>query len=138
MNASEKEMITIHQVPGRIRFCSNLLRKQQEDGWQFLETLSLIPGVEKIKLNPRTSSLTIHFDQEILTPFRLYQHINKLDIFSGVTILPRNHDATMTRASASRKEFVSEIASTTAKTFLRTVIEHTATYTAKVLIRKIF
>jgi len=53
-----------HQVPGRIRMKIPSAKGNPEQLEAYRETLSLIPGIEKIEVNPDTGSIVLKYDPD--------------------------------------------------------------------------
>ncbi len=54
----------LHNVPGRLRVKSPLLRRNDAAGDEVKKTLSLIPGVAAVDFNPVTGSLLINYNHK--------------------------------------------------------------------------
>jgi Heavy metal associated domain 2 len=54
----------IHNVPGRLRIKSPLLRRNREVGDELRKTLSTIRGVATVDFNPTTGSLLINYNHK--------------------------------------------------------------------------
>ena len=97
-------MVVIRQLPGRIRVRSGVLKSC----WQAVEEksamLSEISGIHKVKLNHQTSSMLVTFDESQLDAKDVFRLINKMDIFDGVLLLPRNYDEASIDNSAQENQ----------------------------------
>lgn len=54
----------LHNVPGRLRIKSPLLRRNSEAGDEVRKTLSTIQGVATVDFNPTTGSLLINYNHK--------------------------------------------------------------------------
>jgi Heavy metal associated domain 2 len=53
-----------HQVPGRIRMKIPSAKGNAQQLEQYRETLSLIPGIERVEVNPETGSIVLKYDPD--------------------------------------------------------------------------
>jgi|SRR3984893_18137481 hypothetical protein len=53
-----------HQVPGRIRMKVPSAKGNAEQLEQYKQTLSLIPGIEQVDVNPETGSIILRYDPD--------------------------------------------------------------------------
>jgi hypothetical protein len=53
-----------HQVPGRIRMKIPSAKGNPQQLEQYRETLSLIPGIERVEVNPETGSIVLKYDPD--------------------------------------------------------------------------
>lgn len=59
---SKPKFKIVHQVPGRIRMKIPSAKGNPEQLEAYQETLSLIPGIEKVEINPETGSVILNYD----------------------------------------------------------------------------
>ena len=53
-----------HQVPGRIRMKIPSAKGNPEQLEEYKQTLSLIPGIEQVEVNPDTGSIVLKYDPD--------------------------------------------------------------------------
>jgi hypothetical protein len=61
---TEIKLQVAHQVPGRIRMKVTPAKANPELLEQIKETFSVIPGIERITVNPATGSVVLHYDTD--------------------------------------------------------------------------
>src|SRR3984885_6338141 len=68
-----------HQVPGRIRMKIPSAKGNPEQLEEYKQTLSLIPGIEQVEVNPDTGSIVLKYDPDQHDDFHagFHQHCNQ-------------------------------------------------------------
>jgi hypothetical protein len=68
-----------HQVPGRVRMKIPSAKGNPELLQQIAETFAVIPGIERITVNPATGSVVMHYDTDQHDEFhgRLQHHVGQ-------------------------------------------------------------
>lgn len=63
----------IHHVPGRLRVKLTLLKRNDAQAADLHVLLEALLGIHKINVNPVTGSVTIHYEQGMITPQAIMQ-----------------------------------------------------------------
>jgi Heavy metal associated domain 2 len=97
-----------HQVPGRVRMKVASAKGNPELLKQIGETFSVIPGIERVSINPTTGSVVLHYDTDRHNEFRRgfdphYQSVSG----QGYTP-PRTEIDTLARNIEDEAEFLAQ------------------------------
>ena len=93
-----------HQVPGRIRMTIPAGKGNPELLEQIKQTFSIIPGIERVAINPTTGSVVLHYDEDRHDEFHgdFQQHL------SVVHKPPSNEIDEIARKFEEEAEFLAE------------------------------
>jgi hypothetical protein len=74
MPMKKRKLEIAHQIPGRIRMKIPSARGNPEQLEAYRETLSLIPGIEQVEVNPATGSIVLKYDPDRQADFHADFH----------------------------------------------------------------
>lgn len=74
----------IHHVPGRLRIRASSFRCDPIRARQAEEALRLTAGVREVRVNPRASSITVHYDPATLTQVQVLARLEDIGCLGGV------------------------------------------------------
>ncbi|MHB8481534.1 MAG: HMA2 domain-containing protein [Nitrospiria bacterium] len=63
----------IHQIPGRLRVKTPLIKRNQETGQEIQELLRPIKGISSVETNSTTGSIVIHYSCNLVSSERILE-----------------------------------------------------------------
>jgi hypothetical protein len=110
----------MHHVPGRLRVKGPQFRCQGEAARNCVQAIEALPGVNKVLLNAKASSLTIEYDHLVQSQAALLQVLEVQGCYHAI-----NYKKTATKTSSSAAS--SDIAGLFGKALMGALAQNTAT-----------
>ncbi|HTN70980.1 MAG TPA: cation transporter [Methylomirabilota bacterium] len=80
----------VHNIPGRLRIKSAVIKKNPAEAAKIKSQLSSIPGVQNLDVNLVTGSILIRYDAQKISSDQLLQTLNQAGYFQSSKVV--THD----------------------------------------------
>lgn len=107
-SAPKLKLHVAHQVPGRVRMKVSSAKGNPELLKQIGETFSVIPGIERVSINPTTGSVVLHYDTDRHNEFRKGFDPHYQSVGGQGNTPPRTEIDTLARNIEDEAEFLAQ------------------------------